>query len=606
MVTDKSSNSFAPKPAPRRRPPARSAPAESATPALGERQGATTVHGLQESAVNESHVTKARSPPQKERPTPDQGRNEAAGDTALLSVQSVESLLNEVNSLGAAQPRRTDLEKASSPAVVTSRNEFRSTPNQEALPVAALGVPSTSMTRDSDAERTAPTQSANKRRRIERGRDERPPTAKPATKRRKLEQDRKGRTTATSGTNRGPGAATKSSIKTKGKRGRPAKAKSKDEAASKSTQTEADPEEATPISTRRKGKARQSAPDNIEVAELAPSIVTMAELCKGSRKGQTSKREQDLAKLDKKAVTRRQKKQQAQQQQQEEAPPLEMVDQMPERVGVERELPPQARAAPKLRLVNGKMVVDDQSLQVDRHAHAAAEVETMEEIEENELTRRITSGSWMKREKKVPWNEELTDRFYQGLRMFGTDFMIISKMFPGRTRRQIKLKFTKEERLDPQRIRDSLVGPKEPMDLDLISQYTNVEYGDPAEFLQELEKEAREHAEEINRQEEQAQDALRQKRVDNAATAAAAAISGADDRVGLNTATEENSSAKENEVQAKTAGKATKSGRGKGPKAAANKRKKKMHSRHGGGEEVEILGTIEDVQRARAGTDLAG
>ena len=66
----------------------------------------------------------------------------------------------------------------------------------------------------------------------------------------------------------------------------------------------------------------------------------------------------------------------------------------------------------------------------------------------------------------IPWNDEETDRFYDALRMFGTDFFIISKMFAPKTRRQIKTKFVREERLDPTRVNDALMGKQTvPMDL---------------------------------------------------------------------------------------------------------------------------------------------
>lgn len=245
-------------------------------------------------------------------------------------------------------------------------------------------------------------------------------------------------------------------------------------------------------------------------------------------------------------------------------------------------------------MVNGNIVVDDQSLQVDRHANAAEEAESVEEVEENDLTRRVTSASWSKRKKGEQWNEEMTDRFYQGLRMFGTDFMIISKMFLGRTRRQIKLKFTKEERIDPQRIQDALLGPREPMDLTVLTSNADVEYEDPAEFQRQLDQEAQEHAEEQIRLEEQAQETLRRKRAENAAAIAA----GTENIGGNSNAADTGVSVPDtdqqvNDNEQNTTGKR----KGRGKKAVSQKptkpKKKKMHSRFGGGEEAEIVGSID-------------
>lgn len=348
-------------------------------------------------------------------------------------------------------------------------------------------------------------------------------------------------------------------------------------------------------SRRRKQTSRESTPEDEEEDTLiTPSEVKMADLCKDSGKGKKSNRERELAKLERANAERRRSAQEAEEAGEQDAQgeggePSTAPAPTPAPATAPPRAPPRARAraVPALRMVNGKMVVDDQSLQIDRHANAADEDEDVEEVEENDLTRRVTSGSWMKRSKKEAWGEELTDRFYQGLSMFGTDFMIISKLFPGRTRRQIKLKFTKEERLNPERIRHALVGPKEPMDLALLASHTNVEYGDPAEFQRELDQEAQEHAEEQKRQEEEAQEVLRIKRAKNAAAVAAASGAGKGGASGA-TVTEEQDAENRGGVKDKTA---------KGKNATASKpTKSKKTKKYGrfGGDEVEVVGTIDD------------
>ena len=53
--------------------------------------------------------------------------------------------------------------------------------------------------------------------------------------------------------------------------------------------------------------------------------------------------------------------------------------------------------------------------------------------------------------------------------MFGTDFEAISRMFPGRQRRHIKLKYNRKEQQAPARLIEALVGPRtEPMDLAVL------------------------------------------------------------------------------------------------------------------------------------------
>lgn len=395
-------------------------------------------------------------------------------------------------------------------------------------------------------------------------------------------------TTSTTG-HRASSAAQPASVKGKRKGKGAAKSTTKNgNATAHSSQTKTRRKRATSTNVKPREPRKRKEPDTEdENAEIIPSQVKMVDLCKDSGKGQTSQRERELANMDWEAVVRKQRERQAQEEQ-GETPPGETVDQALERAGREREASTRARAGIKLRLVNGQMVVDDQSLRVDRHANAAAEAEaeTLEEVEENDLTRRVTSGSWMKREKIEPWDEDLTDRFYEGLRMFGTDFMIISKMFPGRTRRQIKLKFTREERQDPVRVKEALTGPRIPMDLTFLSQLSNVEYEDPRQFHEELEREARDHAEEMKRQEEQAEEVLRQRRAEKLA----AAMTGDDSP---EAAGENNSSAKENNNHQHVGGGNAAGKRKRGGKKQADTARKKMFSRHGGGEELEIVGTIE-------------
>ena len=137
-------------------------------------------------------------------------------------------------------------------------------------------------------------------------------------------------------------------------------------------------------------------------------------------------------------------------------------------------------------------MVDSASLQVDRHAEAERDAKDLEDVVESSLTRKINQASYGKRSKTESWDEELTDLFYRGLRMFGTDFSIISKMFPGRSRHQIKLKFNNEERRDPVRIKETLLGPSEVVDIETYSEMTNTVYEDPKEVFRQLEEQKKE------------------------------------------------------------------------------------------------------------------
>lgn len=161
---------------------------------------------------------------------------------------------------------------------------------------------------------------------------------------------------------------------------------------------------------------------------------------------------------------------------------------------------PTARTGPaaseKYRIVDGVIVVDSSSLQVNRHARAAEEAGEMEEQEENEFTRYTTSATYLRRNMKPhQWPDEETEKFYWALSMFGTDFETIAKMFPGKTRKHIKLKFNREERSAPARIQAALVGQKTVgMDMEEYKRHTGAEY-ETAEEIYAQQKKAEEEFE---------------------------------------------------------------------------------------------------------------
>lgn len=163
------------------------------------------------------------------------------------------------------------------------------------------------------------------------------------------------------------------------------------------------------------------------------------------------------------------------------------------------------------RIVNGEIVVDEQSLQVDRHARAAAEQGELEEQEENEFTHAVNSSTYLRRNMKPQqWTEEETERFYAALSSWGTDFEMISKLFPNKQRKHVKLKFNREERINRQRIDDALTGKKTgSMDMEEYMRNTGVAYETTEAIDEELRREReefdekerliREEQEEVNR-----------------------------------------------------------------------------------------------------------
>lgn len=326
----------------------------------------------------------------------------------------------------------------------------------------------------------------------------------------------------------------------------------------------------------RPGRRRQLTPEGAETVRITPSLVKMADLCKDLRTGKKSKRETELQGMDQKELARKEEERRILREG-GQLPTPAPVDDVPDRLAEsDAQAPQHGHLVPQTRIRNGVIEVDPDSLVLDRHAHAAQNAVEVEIREENTLTRRITSGTWMKREKNESWNEGFTDRFYQGLRMFGTDFEMISKLFPGRTRRSIKLKFCKEEKLDKEKIKQTLLGPREPVDMVKFSEMTNTEYKDPKEFERELQEDRRNLEEQQAREREAHDELVRQKDAEVAAESAAAGGG---------------SSAKENEAQGVESS-TVEPTKGKRGRKATGKTKPGRTKKIVGGA-VEVLGAIE-------------
>ena len=280
---------------------------------------------------------------------------------------------------------------------------------------------------------------------------------------------------------------------------------------------------------KKKYKKRESTPEGAEDIQIVPDQVTMSELTGNVRTGRRSSRDKELqilqeAEKDKKKLARKKAREGNTE---EPAPgneePVETAEERLERLAQERRRSASLeRAAPRTVIIDGQIQLDEASLVIDRHARAARdrEVDVVDFIEESELTRRVNSNSWLKVDRSGGWNEALTEQFYEGLRMFGTDFHMISKMFPGRTRHAVKLKFNKEEKFNAWRIESTLKGEKLAVDMDEYSKLTNTVFSDP----KDLDREMADDKKKIEEEEAQAKAAMEEaekERADHAAREAA-------------------------------------------------------------------------------------
>lgn len=199
--------------------------------------------------------------------------------------------------------------------------------------------------------------------------------------------------------------------------------------------------------------------------------------------------------------------------------------------------------------------------------------QVLEEIEENEFTRAVNSSQHMKRTAAIRWDDDANELFYQGLRQFGTTFEMIAAMFPDRNRRQIKLKFVREERQNPEKVDRALKGKTDEIDFEEYTQLSGRKFEDSADIKAEAKRLLDEH----NAEEEKviaakaAADRKKKEAISNAARRGKGGASDGEDGP---------ESQKENTGAVLTR------------KKPAKSKKNNKASMQGGGEEIEILGTI--------------
>jgi len=101
--------------------------------------------------------------------------------------------------------------------------------------------------------------------------------------------------------------------------------------------------------------------------------------------------------------------------------------------------------APKLIIKDGKVQLDNSYL-----SHTEPQKPLVEVVmDKKKIT---TSNSFKNINHSEKWTEEETRKFYRALEIFGTDFSLITKLFPNRNRNQIKNKFLKEEKVSRKKI----------------------------------------------------------------------------------------------------------------------------------------------------------
>ncbi|KAL8957828.1 MAG: hypothetical protein Q9193_004996 [Seirophora villosa] len=253
---------------------------------------------------------------------------------------------------------------------------------------------------------------------------------------------------------------------------------------------------------RRDRRAREATPEEAENETITPGAVKMAELCKDSRKGKKSDTLRALQDRDKEELAKKKQKELQQLVEGQEPPDPNArgeqassgaVNGGPARSGEETS----TRQEEVVREVadtyvdeHGQIRINTDSLRIDRHAQAAAarEQDQEEAVVENDLSKpAINSATYSKREPLSSWPEQLTDEFYEALRTFGTDFGMIGRMLR-KTRRAVKLKFNREEKADPRRVNQALLGATIAIDLDEYSRRAGEEIKETKEHELKMEE----------------------------------------------------------------------------------------------------------------------
>jgi len=100
---------------------------------------------------------------------------------------------------------------------------------------------------------------------------------------------------------------------------------------------------------------------------------------------------------------------------------------------------------PKIILKDGKVQIDNSPIFNQEIVKPLLQVV----LEKKKIT---TSNSFKNINHSEKWTEVETKKFYRAIELFGTDFSLITKLFPTRNRNQIKNKFLKEEKVSKKKI----------------------------------------------------------------------------------------------------------------------------------------------------------
>lgn len=115
--------------------------------------------------------------------------------------------------------------------------------------------------------------------------------------------------------------------------------------------------------------------------------------------------------------------------------------------------------APQIKIgANGEIIVDEQSLVIE-NKETKRNREALQATEIVDGDTNTSYGYYRRMKRPKEWTKSETLRFYKALNALGTDFSVMCELFPSRNRRQLKMKFKREERTNKNLIDKAIMQP---------------------------------------------------------------------------------------------------------------------------------------------------
>lgn len=125
---------------------------------------------------------------------------------------------------------------------------------------------------------------------------------------------------------------------------------------------------------------------------------------------------------------------------------------------IQVEAEPTPKPFPQLRLsATGEMVLDETSLVIENEQQKQNRIllANSNVVYDDDMSG--SYGYYKRQTRTKEWSQEETVKFYRCLNTVGTDFSLMLNLFPNRTRRDLKVKFKKEEKINPSLIDKALL-----------------------------------------------------------------------------------------------------------------------------------------------------